>query len=609
MTTHRVIQRRAFLSLLLLTFLIAGLMLRLWWIQIGFTHRFSSHQIDLVKSSIKQRQQTIMLNSGRGEIADKNGQSLTGSAQKALIIFPIAQGGVEGQQTITQVAHLAHLSEDKIRQAIYEGKSPTIIRDDIGTIHALSDEQTDAINRLHIPGILALTVTERYPKDGIARQTIGYISQNPQVIKSQYETELLSRQISLETLVGASGLERSFDLFLQGSESSSLSYYVDGKGHPLKGLDVRYKANENAFYPLTLVTTLDLRIQKNLEEIADEVGMKEGSIVVLDADTSDVVALVSRPNYDQSKISLADGGWQNHAFKQLEPGSVFKTVVAAAALGEGIVSPTDTFLCEGEYGKYGFSCWKKGGHGKLTMKEAFADSCNVAFAQIAKKVGGAKIEEYAKKLGVSTPVGWSTDVLYKLENFHQLQGEDHGGVFAPGSSKQDEGVLIQTAIGQRDVRMTPLQAANLMATIARGGKPNQVRLVSRITYRNGMTFHHFTPHTLDAKGIDRVTAMKLMKFMEAVVQQGTGQSLISAAWTVAGKSGTAQTFASGQQMDHQWFAGITPVEKPRYAIAVVVENQSPNAPHKATQVFKKVVDSLASGTTESDPLHEKNPQE
>lgn len=609
MSQHQLLQRRAFLILLLLSVLIAGLILRLWWIQIGFTHRFSSHQIDLVKNSIKQRQQTIILNSGRGDITDKHGQPLTGAAQKALIIFPLARGGVEGEQTITQVARISGLSREAISTAIHEGKHPIIVRDESGNIHALSDQQADKINQLHIPGILALTVTERYPKNSLARQTVGYIGQNPDVIRSQYETELLSGQISLETMVGASGLERSFDKFLQGTEPSSLSYYVDGKGHPLRGLDVRYKTNDNAFYPLTLVTTIDQVIQAKLEKVADEMGMKEGSIVVLDAHTSDVVAMVSRPDFDQSKVNLSDGGWQNHAFKQLAPGSVFKTIVAAAALGEGIVSPNDTFLCEGEYGKYGFSCWKEGGHGVVTMEEAFADSCNVAFAQIAKKVGGEKIEEYAKNLGISIPVGWSTDVLYKLENFHQLEGEERGVVFAQGSSKEDEGVLIQTAIGQRDVRMTPLQAANLMATIANGGKPNQVRLVSEITYRNGLTFHHFTPHALKTEGIDPITAKKLMKFLKAVVDEGTGQTMQNAAWTVAGKSGTAQTTVSGQPVNHQWFAGITPVEKPRYAISVVVENQSPNAPHKATKVFRQVVDSLAAGTAQSDSLPEKNRQE
>lgn len=602
-------QRRAFLILLLLSLLFGGLMLRLWWIQIGFPHHFSSHDIDLIQYAVKQRQQTIILDSGRGEIADRNGHPLTGVEQNALIIFPLARGEIEGNKAISQVAGIVGQPQAKIVRAIREGKSPTILRDEEGKIIPLSDRQADQINKLHVPGILALAVTERYQANGIARQTIGFVSQNPELVKSRYQNELISGQMSLSSIVGASGLERSFDPFLQGTEPSRLSYYVDGMGQPMRGLDVRFRSNDNAFYPLTLVTTLDQEIQQKMERIADEEGLKEGSIVVLDAETSDIVAMVSRPSYDQNRVNLSDGAWQNHALKQLPPGSVFKTVVAAAALGEGIVSPNDKFLCEGEYGKYGFSCWKKEGHGLQTMEEAFANSCNIAFAEIAKRVGGEKIEEYAKRLGLAAPVGWSADTLYKLENFHQLDGEESGMIFAPDSSKEDEGVLIQTAIGQRDVRITPLQAANMMATIARSGKANQVRLVSQITYRNGITFHHFPTSPLGTEGIDKLTAKRLLKLLTAVVEKGTGESLQGLAWSVAGKSGTAQTYSSGQPVNHQWFAGLAPIDKPKYAIAVVVENQPTSGRHKATQVFRQVIASLASDTAESASLPEKNRKE
>ncbi|MCK9911371.1 hypothetical protein MXD81_19625, partial [Microbacteriaceae bacterium K1510] len=94
--------------------------------------------------------------------------------------------------------------------------------------------------------------------------------------------------------------------------------------------------------------------------------------------------------------------------------------------------------------------------------------------------------------------------------------EEKGTIFANESSRHDEGVLIQTAIGQRDVRITPLQAANMLVTILHGGKPGQVRLVSDITYRNGLTFHHFSPASLPAEGIDQATALKLTRLMEKV---------------------------------------------------------------------------------------------
>ncbi|MGC5326849.1 peptidoglycan D,D-transpeptidase FtsI family protein [Brevibacillus sp. SYSU BS000544] len=600
----RSIKRRHFIILLLITALFGGLLLRLWWIQVGFTHHFTEHDIDLVKNAVKQRQQTIILNHGRGDITDRNGVLLTGKNQIGLIIFPLARGSIEGTKSVTKLASIINQPEEVISKAIRQGKTPSMLRNEQGEIIRITEQQAKDINELQISGILALSVTERYKQDGGARQLIGYVSQNPELIKQKYETELITGQITLESMIGASGLERSFDRFLQGNEPSSLSYYVDGKGHPLRGLEIRHKANDNAFYPLTLVTTIDQSIQQELERVADEMKMREGSIVVLDAETSDVIAMVSRPDYDPAHVDVNNGAWRNHAYVQLPPGSVFKTVVAAAALGEGVVSPNDTFLCEGEYGKYGFSCWNKKGHGHITMQEAFAQSCNIAFAEIAKKVGGARIDEYAKRMGVAVPVGWTTEHLYKLENFKQLDGEEQGRVFAANSSQDDEGILIQSAIGQRDVRMTPLQAANMMATIARQGQAQQVRLVSEITYRNGITFHHFSRQPLAAAGIDRLTAKKLTTFLANVVGEGTGEALQGLPWEVAGKSGTAQTISAGQNVDHQWFAGFTPVDKPKYAIAVVMENLPAHASHKATQLFKRVVVSLASDKFQSDPLPE-----
>lgn len=591
------IKRRSFLILLLLTLLWVGLVTRLWWIQLGSPHHFSPHDVDLVRSAIQQREQSIILHTGRGDILDRRGISFTGVEQQTLILFPFAKGSVS-EERLQQVAKIVHIPVAAMTSSLELAKAPIVLRDEQGKSLVLSAAQVEAVNALKIPGILALPVTERYQEGEGAKHVIGFVNQNPAWIQSAYPEELQTGKMTLDSMVGASGLEQSFDPFLQGVEPSKLSYYVDGKGNPLRGLDVKFNQQENAFYPLSLVTTMDHDIQERMERVADESGMSAGSIVVLDAKTAAVVAMVSRPQYNQSKVNVAAGDWQNHAIKELPPGSVFKTVVAAAALGEGVVSPTEKFHCEGEYGKYGFSCWKKEGHGWLTLEEAFAQSCNVTFAQIAKRIGGEKIEEYAKRLGLSQQVGHVTPQLFKLTNFQQIAGEDAGRVFAQDVSRNDEGILIQTAIGQRDVRMTPLQAANLMVTIANGGNPQMVKLVDQITYKNGANFYHFSQEELGSAGIDSVTAYKLRKFMRDVVTEGTGSALQETPWTVAGKSGTAQ-ISSTSGLSHHWFAGFTPVETPRYAIAVVVENQPANRSHQATAVFAKVVAALADQQAQS----------
>lgn len=593
MQVERRIKRRHFILLLGMTFLWIGLIARLWWIQLAAAHRFTSRGIDLVKNSVKQRQQSIVLHSGRGDILDRNGYRFTGEEQQALILFPLARGSLKGTDGLKRVAAIARVSEERLSEEMQNAKVPVMLRDESKRLITLSERQAEQINQLAIPGIVSLLVTERYREDEVAKHVTGYIHRNPQLVQSLYPDEWEQGKKNAETTVGASGLERSFDRFLQGIEPSTLSYYVDGQGNPLRGLDIRYTQQKNEYYPLSLITTLDADVQRLAERIADEERLEQGSIVVLDVATGDVVAMASRPTYDQTRVDVEKGAWKNRAVKQIPPGSVFKIVVAAAALAEGIVSPTERFSCQGSYGKYGFSCWKKEGHGSLTMEEAFAHSCNIAFAEIAKRIGGDKLDEYARRLGLLTQVGHRTAHLFKLEGFRQLDGEENGRVFLEPHSGKDEGVLIQTSIGQRDVRITPLQAANMMATIVRGGQPGQVRLVSEITYKNGQSFFRFPVQRLEEAGIDYVTAKKLRRMLRQVVTEGTGKHLAQSPWPIAGKSGTAQTGAGHQERNHLWFAGYAPYDDPRYALCVVAENQSSSGGNRAMEIFRRVVAELA----------------
>ncbi|GEC92297.1 peptidoglycan D,D-transpeptidase FtsI family protein [Brevibacillus brevis] len=598
MQLDRRIKRRHFLVLLSMSLLWLGLVVRLWWIQLGSPHRFSRHGVDLVKAAVKQRQQSIVLHSGRGDIVDRNGYAFTGEEHLALILFPLARGSLQGTDGLQRLAQITGESKERLSETMEKAKVPLLMREESGKLVMLTERQAEEINALAIPGVVALAVTERYRADEVAKHLIGFIHKNPGMVQKLYPDEWTSGKMNAESTLGASGLERSFDRFLQGVEPSILSYYVDGHGQPLRGLDIRYTKQSNQYYPLSLTTTLDAAIQRSMEAAADQVGLKEGSIVVLDVQTADVLAAVSRPTYDQTNVTGNTSDWKNRAFKQLPPGSVYKTVVTAAALAEGIVSPIDRFTCTGEYGKYQFSCWKKEGHGSVTLEEAYAQSCNIAIAHIAKMVGGEKLEEYAKKLGLTTPVGHVTPHLYKLKNFKQLDGEEPGRVFAEGVSRDDEGVLIQSAIGQRDVRITPLQAANMMVTILRGGQSSQVRLVKEIAYRNGQSFHTFPEQELSLDGIDYVTANKLRKMMRKVVTEGTGQMLMNSAWQVAGKSGTAQ-IGDANGNNHLWFLGYAPLEEPRYAICVVAENQPSWGKNQAMELFHRAVAELADHTAQS----------
>lgn len=590
-------KRRMFTIIILLTLIWGGLLGRLLWIQVIDTRTFSSHKVDLIDRSVNQRQRQIVLNSGRGAILDRNGIPFTGTTIYSVVVFPLKQYPFAKDPKMNDLARLLHLSQQSLVNQVSKMKVPSVVTEEATKKQLEVDEKTaNQINDLNIAGIRAMPYNRRYPQDSVARQVIGYIAKNPEFVKKAYADELAQGLLTENSLIGVSGLERGFQPFLQGLGPTEVSYFVDAAGNPLRGLQIRYNAPDNPYYPLSLVTTLDKEIQTKAEQIIDQNGISKGAAVILDAENGDILAMVSRPNFNPESVDPNQGGWSNLAVKQTVPGSIFKTVVSAAALESGQFKPDDTFFCSGELGKYGFSCWKKGGHGEITLKEAFAQSCNIAYAKIAMKLGNAKIEEYANKLGLLQQVGWQTDQLFKIPSFHQIIGEDKGQVYSAATPKNDEGVLVQTSIGQRDVRLSPLQAANLVVTLLNGGKAISPRLVKEIQYRNGTPFYKFAPQALPTgSSISPLTANEILDWMKLVVSDGTGKTLQSTKWPVAGKSGTAQVIVKGEERNNHWFIGYGPTDHPRYAIAVVEEDTPVNeiGGGKAKKAFGEMMDALA----------------
>ena len=314
----------------------------------------------------------------------------------------------------------------------------------------------------------------------------------------------------------------------------------------------------------------------------------------MDANNADVIAMVSRPNFDPLHVNLAAGNWMNHALKAIVPGSIFKTVVAAAALDEHAVNLQEKFECTGSLGQYGFFCWKKDGHGEINLAEAYAESCNITFAKVMRRIPSDTLVHYAQMLGLDRKIGWSDPFANSGEGFTQFDNESSGQIFSPHTPIHDDGVRIQTAIGQRDVLVTPLQAANMVVTLVNHGNFKSPRVIREVDYQNNQVMMRFPVHELnsDAEHISAQTSSLLLQWMRKVVTEGTGKALMQAKWEVAGKSGTAQI---AYHQINKWFIGYGPYDKPKYAVAVVAENMPENSKKNiAIQVFKNVMDELAS---------------
>lgn len=462
------------------------------------------------------------------------------------------------------VSTISGISEESLNKALENAKKPFSYGEPQPL--ELTHSQMERINKLEIPGVFA--IEKKFERAEIpAEQLIGLTGENAKELKKRYP----NKELSEKTLIGVSGLEESFDEFLLPEGKSKLVYHVDGDGAPLFGINVKYVDPANPFYPVNVRTTIDKSLQQKSEELVDQHGIQKGGLVLLDIESNSVLASVSRPIIDPND-PYNGSGITNRMLKQEIMGSIFKTVVAAAAIDQNLDDPARLFNCSI---KINGEPELKYNYGMLSFTDSFARSCNRTFGELAKELQKKDkdlLEEYAAKLSLTGTVGWKGEV-YHTNNFKQLVDEDKGRVFFNEEAKKDPNFAAMSGIGQHEVRATPIAVANMMAAIARGGKKEMVRTASKIEYKNGTTMVNFEERELSGDTISPYTAMKLQKLLREVVvnPNGTGRWFKELPYEVAGKSGTAETgkYQGDKQLHNKWFAGYFPYQNPKYALVTV----------------------------------------
>lgn len=322
-----------------------------------------------------------------------------------------------------------------------------------------------------------------------------------------------------------------------------------------------------------VMTTLRPEVQ---EAAQAALGDRVGAVVALEPPTGAVIALWSNPSYDPNRLATFDRDaaveyWEstekerrNRALRELyPPGSTFKVVTTAAALENG-VSPDKTFpdresytppLTTASISNFGGGLCNDGS--RLTLRQALTVSCNTAFAQLGVEIGAEALIEQAEAFGLNAD--WDFDLPFATSLI---------------PSELDEPATAQSAIGQRDVRVTPLQMAMVSATVANDGVLIRPRLLERVEDPAGRVVREFGPQTLvldgqsDAQVVSSQTAAVLQEMMRSVVTDGSGRNAAIPGVDVAGKTGTAQT-AEGANPT-VWFIGFAPADDPQVAVAVVV---------------------------------------
>lgn len=577
-----VIKKRAIIILVVILLTLTGLIGRLMQLQLVSTETFSNRDINLIEASVSQRTQELVIDQGRGRFIDRNKKALTHEYYPTLVLFPFLKNI---DWPAEDVAEIVNISATNLKTEIQDAKKPVIVGGDKPI--ELTETQMNKINDLQIPGVFA--VHRQYELDSdIADHLIGLIRENKDLFEDRYpEKTYLPRN----TKLGITGLQSTFDEFLLPEGEAKLLYHVAGDGGPLFGIDVKYTAPANPYYPVAIQTTLDKDLQLLAEKVLDKNDLKKGGIVLLDIESNDLLAMVSKPDINSSN-PFEDGTAQNQMIMPQFPGSVFKTVIAAAAIEQQQISNDRMFNCDQDLYGEGSAEYP---HGMLNFQNSFAKSCNYTFANLAQEMlqkDQDVIEQYSEMLGLLGPVGWNGDV-FRFQDFKQLPNEYNGRIWTDEKDKHVAKAIAQTAIGQKDVRVTPLGIANMMSTIARGGSKKEVRTVSDVLYKNGTTLFSFSKQDMEGAKIAPYTASRLQELLRGVVTSGTGQRFADLPYKVAGKSGTAETGKKQGEVGlvNKWFAGYFPFEHPKYAL-VVVDLEQPGSQSVANTVFYEIVQGI-----------------
>lgn len=374
-----------------------------------------------------------------------------------------------------------------------------------------------------------------------------------------------------------SGIEGAFDYVLAPDGKSKISYLKDiNNNRTSEGYAVDTKKSYKG-----IALTIDSHIQKITEDAMDKFGIN-GAAVVVDCESGGIAAMASRPTFDRTNLASylngTDGELVNKAICAYNPGSVFKIVVAAAAL-ENSIGENGRYFCDGtaEIDGTEFACHNEEGHGEQDLCLAFANSCNCAFYKIGSEVGAEQIYKYASAFGIGSEV-------LRINGIYENTG------FVPKAASS-AAELANISIGQGDVMLTPLQAADMLCTICNGGVRRQIALIKGIVDENGECREVASSET--GRIIGESTARKLTEMMKAAVESGTGTAAQLEKCSAGGKTGSAETgwIKNGNLMQQGWFAGFFPSDNPKYVCVVIAENGKSGS-SSACPVFKEIGDKI-----------------
>jgi penicillin-binding protein 2 len=569
-----------------LTIIVAalGVVLSIWVIRLWYLQFIRGTYYDEVARGNRIR--VVPQPAPRGIVYDRTGQILAYN-RPAFNIQLILEDTPNLDRSLANLSRVTEVPEQYFRDAVRDNRNglkfkPIVLLKDIGRKVAdlIDTYQED------LPGISVAVESKRlYPTAFLTSHVMGYVG----VINEGQLSRLPLNQLYSGRIVGQAGIELMENDNLIGMDGGR-QVEVDHVGRELRVLSKPI----NPVPGSDIYLSVDLRLQRYVRSLMSG---KSGVIIVAKPRTGEILSMSSFPDYDPNLFvgGIQDATWTrltqgeerpliNKAVQGLyPPGSTFKMVLAAAALDTKVIDDTTTLNCPGYYrvGRDIRYCWKRSGHGDLTVRQAIEQSCNVFFYQLGMMMGVDTIYDYAQEFGFNRPTG--------------IEMESEKAGLIPNRAWKEkatgeiwyDGETPSVAIGQGFVSVTPIQLLDYVNVIANGGLWVRPTIIRRIVSPEGRELEgdeHLPRETrllpIPLEVFDVIRQGMVM----AVNDHGTAGRARSRLFTVAGKTGTSQVVGrksirkdSAQELDesllaHSLFVGFAPAEDPQVSIVVLVEH-------------------------------------
>jgi len=523
------------------------LSLRLVWIQV-------INSAEYQHKALNQRVKELIVSAKRGIIYDKSGRKLAVTLPgKTVVALP--DNIINPKKTAEKLSKMLNVEYKTVYRRITGDASAVFLKRKIDkNLH----------EKLLEEDIKGITFTEEsrryYPESEFASHIVGFagIDNN-----------------------GLNGIELSYDKYLNGNPGKILiEKDATGKTIP-DGIIETVPSRNGSSIVLTLDHVIQYIAERELKDAEKQFDFSGGSIIVMNPNSGDILAMANTPNFDPNNFSdYPQKNWRNRAITDVfEPGSTFKIITTASALEEGVISENDNLTCPGfvYVGGEKISCWKTYGHREETFAEVVKNSCNPGFVDLGLKLGKEDFYSYIRAFGFGSQTGI------------KLPGEAFGII--PNYSRINSVELATFSFGH-GLSVTPIQLISAVSAVANGGKLMQPRLVKEILDEDGNIILENESAAV-RRVISEETSKKTRDLLTQVVEQGTGTQAAIEGYKIAGKTGTAKHY--NKDIYDSSFIGMLPADKPQLVILVVlydVDGETYYGSQTAAPVFRNLTEDI-----------------